>query len=322
MDGRTEAALLRRLAGYAARNRTTLVIVTHRPAVLDIVDRIVVLDRGVKLHDGPKAQVLAALAPRPREPQPTQTPAAAGGACMSLPDAVARRARRQAARRPSARHADGGQRRPAGAASPPAPAQPARIGGARRRILRLGVAGDGAGVRRGTGQGRARPQAAGGAEPRGRHRARHRRARRPACEGGGPAAVHRPGRRQARSWPKRARNPRPDCGRRAARRRGEGRAAALPRGDRRAPSRPDRQRDRPAREPPPRARDRPLRAGPSDPPARARGGRDPFEDRQPQGALAIAQREWDIVRPLVASGAAARLEGLRAEGKLVDTKAR
>jgi ATP-binding cassette, subfamily C, bacterial LapB len=66
MDGRTETGLLSRLAVYAGRNRATLVIVTHRPAVLDIVDRIVVLDKGVKLHDGPKAAVLAALAPQPK----------------------------------------------------------------------------------------------------------------------------------------------------------------------------------------------------------------------------------------------------------------
>jgi membrane fusion protein, adhesin transport system len=35
--------------------------------------------------------------------------------------------------------------------------------------------------------------------------------------------------------------------------------------------------------------------------------------------LAIARREWDLVRPLVSSGAAARVEGLRAEGKVVET---
>ncbi len=68
MDGRTESTLLSRIAAHVGRNRMTLVIVTHRPAVLDIVDRIIVLDRGVKLHDGPKAEVLAALAPQ-RAPQ-------------------------------------------------------------------------------------------------------------------------------------------------------------------------------------------------------------------------------------------------------------
>jgi ATP-binding cassette, subfamily C, bacterial LapB len=71
MDARTESILLSRIAAYVGRNRVTLVIVTHRPAVLDIVDRIIVLDKGLKLHDGPKAEVLAALAPQ-RTAQPGQ----------------------------------------------------------------------------------------------------------------------------------------------------------------------------------------------------------------------------------------------------------
>jgi ATP-binding cassette, subfamily C, bacterial LapB len=77
MDGRTESTLLSRIAAYVGRNRVTLVIVTHRPAVLDIADRIIVLDKGVKLHDGPKAEVLAALSPQ-RTAQPA--PRAANGA--------------------------------------------------------------------------------------------------------------------------------------------------------------------------------------------------------------------------------------------------
>jgi membrane fusion protein, adhesin transport system len=39
-----------------------------------------------------------------------------------------------------------------------------------------------------------------------------------------------------------------------------------------------------------------------------------------KATLAVARREWDLVRPLVASGAAARVEGLRAEGKIVETE--
>jgi ATP-binding cassette, subfamily C, bacterial LapB len=78
MDGRTETNLLSRLAAYVGRNRATLLVVTHRPAVLDIVDRIIVLDKGVKLQDGPKATVLAALTPqRAASAQPQK---AAGGA--------------------------------------------------------------------------------------------------------------------------------------------------------------------------------------------------------------------------------------------------
>jgi adhesin transport system membrane fusion protein len=39
-----------------------------------------------------------------------------------------------------------------------------------------------------------------------------------------------------------------------------------------------------------------------------------------KATLAIARREWELVRPLVAAGAAARVEGLRAEGKAVETE--
>jgi ATP-binding cassette subfamily C protein LapB len=61
MDGVTEAKLLAELGAYARREQVTLVIVTHRPAVLDVVDRVVVLDRGRKVQDGPKAMILDAL---------------------------------------------------------------------------------------------------------------------------------------------------------------------------------------------------------------------------------------------------------------------
>jgi membrane fusion protein, adhesin transport system len=39
-----------------------------------------------------------------------------------------------------------------------------------------------------------------------------------------------------------------------------------------------------------------------------------------KATLGVARREWDLVRPLVASGAAARVEGLRAEGKIIETE--
>jgi membrane fusion protein, adhesin transport system len=39
-----------------------------------------------------------------------------------------------------------------------------------------------------------------------------------------------------------------------------------------------------------------------------------------RSTLVFAQREQDLIRPLVASGAAARIEGLRAEAKLVETE--
>jgi membrane fusion protein, adhesin transport system len=39
-----------------------------------------------------------------------------------------------------------------------------------------------------------------------------------------------------------------------------------------------------------------------------------------KATLAVARKEHDLVRPLVASGAAARVEGLRTEGKIVETE--
>lgn len=59
MDPASEAQIVARLAEYA-RGRT-LVTVTHRSAMLDIVDRIIVLDQGRKVLDGPKASVLASM---------------------------------------------------------------------------------------------------------------------------------------------------------------------------------------------------------------------------------------------------------------------
>jgi ATP-binding cassette subfamily C protein LapB len=59
MDAQSEVAFLRQLK--AATGDCTLVVVTHRPAVLELVSRIVVVDAGRLVMDGPRAQVLAAL---------------------------------------------------------------------------------------------------------------------------------------------------------------------------------------------------------------------------------------------------------------------
>ncbi|MBK1681476.1 type I secretion system permease/ATPase [Rhodocyclus tenuis] len=60
MDYSTEDTLKKNLAAYA-RDRT-MVLVTHRNSLLDLVDRLIVIDRGVIVADGPKQQVVAALA--------------------------------------------------------------------------------------------------------------------------------------------------------------------------------------------------------------------------------------------------------------------
>jgi ATP-binding cassette subfamily C protein LapB len=59
MDMHTEAQFIAHLA-HASRGQS-LVVVTHRPSLLALVDRIVVMDGGRVVADGPKQQVLAAL---------------------------------------------------------------------------------------------------------------------------------------------------------------------------------------------------------------------------------------------------------------------
>lgn len=69
MDAQSEVAFLRQLK--EAAGDCTLIMVTHRPAVLELVNRIVVVDSGRIVMDGPKDQVLAALQGKPA-PAPQQ----------------------------------------------------------------------------------------------------------------------------------------------------------------------------------------------------------------------------------------------------------
>lgn len=59
MDHASEARLMRNLETILPGK--TLILVTHRGSLLDLVDRLVVLDRGNVVADGPKAQVLEAI---------------------------------------------------------------------------------------------------------------------------------------------------------------------------------------------------------------------------------------------------------------------
>ncbi|MFN7724227.1 MAG: type I secretion system permease/ATPase [Rubrivivax sp.] len=68
MDAQSEVQFLRQLR--QATGDCTLVMVTHRPAVLELVTRVVVIDAGRVVMDGPKAQVLAALQGKPPPSQP------------------------------------------------------------------------------------------------------------------------------------------------------------------------------------------------------------------------------------------------------------
>ncbi|GAA0567026.1 type I secretion system permease/ATPase [Halomonas salifodinae] len=59
MDHASEEAFKKRLAEYAEAK--TLVVVTHRTSLLALVERIVVIDAGKVVADGPKEKVMAAL---------------------------------------------------------------------------------------------------------------------------------------------------------------------------------------------------------------------------------------------------------------------
>jgi ATP-binding cassette subfamily C protein LapB len=59
MDQRSEAEAMKALGALPAD--TAILLVTHKQAVLPLVDRLIVMDRGRVVADGPKAEVLAAL---------------------------------------------------------------------------------------------------------------------------------------------------------------------------------------------------------------------------------------------------------------------
>ncbi len=59
MDGQTEEVFKRRIKDIV-RDKT-LILVTHRPSVLSLVDRLIVMDDGKIIADGPKEEVLKAL---------------------------------------------------------------------------------------------------------------------------------------------------------------------------------------------------------------------------------------------------------------------
>lgn len=67
LDPNTERSILNALAQWASQPtahapRRGLVIVTHRPPVLDIVERVIVMEGGRIVVDGPRAQVMEQLA--------------------------------------------------------------------------------------------------------------------------------------------------------------------------------------------------------------------------------------------------------------------
>ncbi len=59
MDNTSEAAVRQRLLDHAQGK--TLILITHKGTMLDLVDRLIVMDEGRVVLDGPKAKVLKAL---------------------------------------------------------------------------------------------------------------------------------------------------------------------------------------------------------------------------------------------------------------------
>ena len=59
MDHSSEEEIKQQLSTYAAGK--TMIVITHRTSLLDLVDRIIVIDGGKIVADGPKAQVVEAL---------------------------------------------------------------------------------------------------------------------------------------------------------------------------------------------------------------------------------------------------------------------
>jgi ATP-binding cassette subfamily C protein LapB len=63
MDNLTEAAFIKSFRAWL-RPDTTLILATHRVSMLELVDRLVVLENGRVAADGPKDKVLASLLKR------------------------------------------------------------------------------------------------------------------------------------------------------------------------------------------------------------------------------------------------------------------
>jgi ATP-binding cassette subfamily C protein LapB len=59
MDEGTERHFIEQLGAWSCTR--TLVVATHRMRMLDIVDRIIVIDNGAVILDGPRDQILAKM---------------------------------------------------------------------------------------------------------------------------------------------------------------------------------------------------------------------------------------------------------------------
>jgi len=60
MDFSTEAQVTQRIGAFAANK--TVVLVTHRTSMLAMVNRVIVIDGGKVVADGPRDRIMEALA--------------------------------------------------------------------------------------------------------------------------------------------------------------------------------------------------------------------------------------------------------------------
>lgn len=60
MDSGSEINFIQQMKNHIGDN--TLILITHKPQLLALVDRVIVIDRGIVVADGPKEKVLTALA--------------------------------------------------------------------------------------------------------------------------------------------------------------------------------------------------------------------------------------------------------------------
>jgi ATP-binding cassette subfamily C exporter for protease/lipase len=74
LDEAGEQALLQTLQALKAQGATTLII-SHRPSILPVVDRILVMRDGTAQGYGPRDEILASLSRPAQVPAPTSTPA-------------------------------------------------------------------------------------------------------------------------------------------------------------------------------------------------------------------------------------------------------